>query len=133
MYTLEDLKAIMEKLRSENGCPWDRVQTHESMKKYLVEECAEVLEAIDNQDTDNLCEELGDVLYQIMIHCEIEKEQGHFTVDDVIDGISRKMIRRHPRVFGGPDHQGDLGSQLSWEEIKRRERNSSDRSAHSLR
>ena len=103
------------------------------MKQYLEEECREALEAIDNQDTDNLCEELGDVLYQIMIHCEIEKEQGHFTVDDVIDGISRKMIRRHPRVFGGPDHQGDLGSQLSWEEIKRRASNSSDRSAHSLR
>ncbi len=122
MYTLDDLKHIMTRLRAVDGCPWDRAQTHESMKQYLEEECREVLEAIDNQDTDNLCEELGDVLYQIMIHCEIEKEQGHFTVDDVIDGISRKMIRRHPRVFGGPDHQGDLGSHLSWEEIKRRER-----------
>ena len=72
MYTFDDLKQILEKLRDkENGCPWDSVQTHESMKKYLVEECGEVLEAIDNQDTENLCEELGDVLYQIMIHCEI--------------------------------------------------------------
>ena len=84
MYTFDDLKQILEKLRDkENGCPWDSVQTHESMKKYLVEECGEVLEAIDNQDTENLCEELGDVLYQIMIHCEIEKEQGNFTIDDV--------------------------------------------------
>ena len=88
MYTFDDLKQILEKLRDkENGCPGDSVQTHESMKKYLVEECGEVLEAIDNQDTENLCEELGDVLYQIMIHCEIEKEQGNFTIDDVVNGI----------------------------------------------
>ena len=71
MYTFEDLKEIMTKLRSENGCSWDREQTHDSMKRYLVEECAEVLEAIDNKDPDNLCEELGDLLYQIMIHAEI--------------------------------------------------------------
>ncbi len=122
MYTLEDLKAIMEKLRSENGCPWDRVQTHESMKKYLVEECAEVLEAIDNQDTMNLCEELGDVLYQIMIHSEIEKEKGNFTVDDVIDGICQKMVRRHPKVFGGSELPEGLEGTELWEEIKRRER-----------
>ena len=75
MYTLEDLKQIMTRLRAEDGCPWDRSQTHESMKQYLEEECGEVLAAIDNQDTENLCEELGDVLYQIMIHCEIEKEK----------------------------------------------------------
>lgn len=117
MYTFEDLKAIMARLRAEDGCPWDRVQTHETMKRYLVEECAEVLEAIDNGDIENLCEELGDVLYQIMIHSEIEKEQGNFTVDDVVDGICRKMVRRHPRVFGGQTEE-----ELSWEEIKRRER-----------
>lgn len=118
MYTFDDLKDIMARLRAEDGCPWDRVQTHESMKRYLVEECAEVLEAIDNRDTENLCEELGDVLYQIMIHSEIEKEQGHFTVDDVIDGICKKMVRRHPRVFGGPEAE----AACSWEEIKRREK-----------
>lgn len=122
MYTLEDLKEIMEKLRSEDGCPWDRAQTHESMKKYLVEECAEVLEAIDNQDTENLCEELGDVLYQVMIHSEIEKEKGNFTVDNVIDGICQKMVRRHPRVFGGPKLPEGLEGKELWEEIKRRER-----------
>lgn len=118
MYTFEDLKAIMTKLRAEDGCPWDRAQTHESMKRYLVEECAEVLEAIDSKDTDNLCEELGDVLYQIMIHSEIEKEKGTFTIEDVVDGICRKMVRRHPRVFGGGEAEPDL----SWEEIKKRER-----------
>lgn len=122
MYTFDDLKNITEKLRSEDGCPWDRAQTHESMKKYLVEECAEVLEAIDNQDTGNLCEELGDVLYQIMIHSEIEKEKGNFTVDDVIDSICKKMVRRHPRVFGGPKLPEGLEGAELWEEVKRRER-----------
>ena len=120
MYTFEDLKEIIKKLRAEDGCPWDRVQTHESMKRYLVEECAEVLEAIDNKDAENLCEELGDVLYQIMIHSEIEKEKGEFGIDDVVDGICRKMVRRHPRVFGGEDGK----KALSWEEIKALERKS---------
>ena len=120
MYTFEDLKEIVKKLRAEDECPWDRVQTHESMKRYLVEECAEVLEAIDNKDAENLCEELGDVLYQIMIHSEIEKEKGEFGIDDVVDGICRKMVRRHPRVFGGEDGE----KALSWEEIKALERKS---------
>lgn len=120
MYTFEDLKEIVKKLRAEDGCPWDRVQTHESMKRYLVEECAEVLEAIDNKDAENLCEELGDVLYQIMIHSEIEKEKGEFGIDDVVDGICCKMVRRHPRVFGGEDGK----KALSWEEIKALERKS---------
>ena len=120
MYTFEDLKEIVKKLRAEDGCPWDRVQTHESMKRYLVEECAEVLEAIDNKDAENLCEELGDVLYQIMIHSEIEKEKGEFDIDDVVDGICRKMVRRHPRVFGGEDGK----KALSWEEIKALEKKS---------
>ncbi|MCI8511507.1 MAG: nucleotide pyrophosphohydrolase [Lachnospiraceae bacterium] len=118
MYTFEDLKTIMTKLRAEDGCPWDRAQTHESLKRYLVEECSEVLEAIDNRDAENLCEELGDVLYQLMIHSEIEKEQGGFGIDDVVDGICRKMIRRHPKVFGSADMPVDA----SWEEIKKRER-----------
>ena len=101
MYTFEDLKQIMKTLRAEDGCPWDRAQDHDTLKKHLVEECAEVLEAIDAHDTENLCEELGDVLFQVMFHSEIEAEQGNFTVDDVVNGICEKMIRRHPRVFGG--------------------------------
>ena len=83
MYTFEDLKQIMKTLRAEDGCPWDRAQDHDTLKKHLVEECAEVLEAIDAHDTENLCEELGDVLFQVMFHSEIEAEQGNFTVDDV--------------------------------------------------
>lgn len=122
MYTLDDLKMIMTRLRAEDGCPWDRVQTHDSMKKYLVEETAEVLEAIDSRDPDNLCEELGDLLYQIMIHTEIEKEQGMFTIDDVIDDICWKMIKRHPGVFGGPDLPEGLSGEERWAEIKRIEK-----------
>ena len=122
MYTLDDLKNIMEKLRAKDGCPWDSVQTHQSMKRYLVEETAEVLEAIDNDDQDNLCEELGDLLYQIMIHAEIEKEKGHFTIDDVIDDICWKMIMRHPNVFGGPKLPEGLSGAERWAEIKRIER-----------
>ncbi|HIR05686.1 MAG TPA: nucleotide pyrophosphohydrolase [Candidatus Copromonas faecavium] len=132
MYTFEDLKNIMETLRSENGCPWDRVQTHESMKKYLVEECAEVLEAIDHQDTENLCEELGDVLYQIMIHTEIEKEKGNFTIEDVIDGICQKMVRRHPGVFGGQDFPENGDHKMTWEEIKKQEREEKKKAAEKL-
>ena len=93
MYTFEDLKQIMKTLRAEDGCPWDRAQDHETLKKHLVEECAEVLEAIDSGDTENLCEELGDVLFQVMFHSEIEAERGNFTVDDVVNGICEKMIR----------------------------------------
>lgn len=122
MYTLEDLKTIMTKLRAEDGCPWDRVQTHESMKRYLVEETAEVLQAIDNQDSDNLCEELGDLLYQIMIHTEIEKERGSFTIDDVIDDICWKMVKRHPNVFGGQELPEGLSGAERWAEIKKTER-----------
>lgn len=122
MYTLDDLKEIMTRLRAKDGCPWDSVQTHESMKKYLVEETAEVLEAIDKKDPDNLCEELGDLLYQIMIHAEIEKESGHFTIDDVIDDICWKMVKRHPNVFGGPELPEGLTGSERWAEIKKIER-----------
>ena len=100
MYTFEDLKQIMKTLRAEDGCPWDRAQDHDTLKKHLVEECAEVLEAIDAHDTENLCEELGDVLF----HSEIEK-----------------MIRRHPRVFGGEIPEVENEKDL-WEAIKKQER-----------
>ena len=122
MYTFEDLKQIMKTLRAEDGCPWDRAQDHETLKKHLVEECAEVLEAIDSGDTENLCEELGDVLFQVMFHSEIEAECGNFTVDDVVNGICEKMIRRHPHVFGDEEYGSDEQNQARWEEIKRQEK-----------
>ena len=122
MYTFENLQEIMTKLRSEDGCSWDREQTHESMKRYLVEECAEVLEAIENGDSDNLCEELGDLLYQIMIHAEIEREKGTFTIEDVIDDICWKMVKRHPLVFGGGELPEGLTRSEQWAAIKQMER-----------
>ena len=119
-YSYEDMLAIMRILRAPGGCPWDAEQTHESIRRNFLEETCEAVEAIDNHDMPALCEELGDVLYQIMIHSEIEKEKGEFGIDDVVDGICRKMVRRHPRVFGGEDGK----KALSWEEIKALERKS---------
>ena len=100
MYTFQELTNIIEELRSEHGCPWDRQQTYESLKKCFVDETQEVFEAVDNHDMENLCEELGDVLLLVMLNSQIAKENGAFTIEDVIDGLCRKMIRRHPHVFG---------------------------------
>lgn len=121
-YTFEELKEIIAVLRSENGCPWDRAQTHESMRKCLQDECDEVLEAIDKKDTENLCEELGDILLQVMLHSRIAEEAGEFTVEDVIAVLCRKMIRRHPHVFGGENYETAEASKARWDEIKRQEK-----------
>jgi len=109
-------------LRAPGGCPWDREQTHESMKKCLIDEAEEVLDAIDAKDDENLCEELGDVLLQVVMHAQIAAEEGRFTIEDVIRGVNDKMIRRHPHVFG--DVKVDsLEDQLKlWEEIKAQEK-----------
>ena len=98
--SLERLLQIMDKLRSPEGCPWDREQTHESLKRYLLEEAYEVLEAVDSGDPNMLADELGDVLLQVVFHAQIAKEQGTFTMNDVIEAISSKLVRRHPHVFG---------------------------------
>ena len=125
-YTFEDLVNIIAELRSDHGCPWDREQTHGSLKKCLLDEAEEVLEGIDiyehTGDWDNLCEELGDVLMNILLQCEIAKEEGIFTLDDVIQGISEKMIRRHPHVFGSGTADSAEEVLLTWEEIKRMEK-----------
>ena len=118
MYTFQDLINITAKLRSEEGCSWDRAQTHESLKPYLTEESGEVLQAIDRGDMENLCEELGDVLFQVMLHSQIAAEAGDFTIEDVIDGICDKMVFRHPHVFGGENAAGKGGRALTWEELK---------------
>lgn len=94
------LLVIMEKLRSENGCPWDKEQDHRSLRKYLIEECYEVIDAIDRRDDDDLAEELGDLLLQVVFHAQLGKERDAFDFADIADGISEKMIRRHPHVFG---------------------------------
>ena len=121
MYSYEELVGIIAELRSDHGCPWDKAQTHESMISCLRNECEEVVEAIEQKDPENLCEELGDVLFQVMFHSEIEAEQGNFTVDDVVNGICEKMIRRHPRVFGGEIPEVENEKDL-WEAIKKQER-----------
>lgn len=122
MHTFEDLVHIIEELRSDHGCPWDREQTHESLKKCLADESQEVFDAIDHQDMENLCEELGDVLLQVMLNSQIAKEEGTFTIDDVIDGICRKMIRRHPHVFGDVTVNSPEESLALWNAIKKQEK-----------
>lgn len=117
-YTVEDLVTIMRLLRSENGCPWDKVQTHESIRKNLIEETYEAVEAIDRKDSHLLCEELGDVLMQVVFHAQIEAEKQVFDFSDVADGVCKKLIERHPHVFG--DVQVDSAEEVlvNWDAIK---------------
>jgi len=121
-YEFSDLVDIMKTLRSENGCPWDREQTHESLKKYLIEETYEVLEVIDLKDKDRLCEELGDLLLQIIFHAQIAAEDGNFDINDVITGICRKMIQRHTHVFGDAKAENADEVITNWEAIKKKEK-----------
>lgn len=121
-YGFDDFMDIIRELRSENGCPWDKEQTHESLKKHLIEESYETIEAIDNKDNENLCEELGDVLLQIALHSVIGEEKEEFTIDQVIDGVAKKMIRRHPHVFGDQEVKNSDEVLKNWEEIKQMEK-----------
>ena len=122
MYTFDELIHIIERLRSDHGCPWDRAQTYESLKQCLADETREVFEAVDNKDMENLCEELGDVLLLVMLNSQIAKEEGAFAIDDVIDGICRKMIRRHPHVFGSAKAVTPEESLALWNAIKAQEK-----------
>ena len=122
-YGLSDLLRIVALLRSEGGCPWDRVQTHASLRRSLLEEAYEAAEAIDREDPALLKEELGDLLLQVVFHADIERQAGDFTIDDVADGEVRKMLFRHPHVFGGQETVQDADTVLEgWEAIKRREK-----------
>ena len=121
-YTFGDLVDITAALRSEGGCPWDREQTHESLIPCLEEESGEVIDAIHNGDMENLCEELGDLLFQVMIHSRIAEEKGLFSIDDVINGISEKMIRRHPHVFAGLTIDSEEERLALWKRIKSEEK-----------
>src|SRR3954464_6279336 len=122
-HTLVDLMAA---LRAPDGCPWDRKQTHESLKPYLLEETYEVLEILDRQDRAKLPEELGDVLLQVLFHSQIASESGRFTIEDVLEQLADKLIRRHPHVFknGSSDPTPTNADQvvMRWEDIKRTER-----------
>ncbi len=114
--------SIMERLRAPGGCPWDREQTFDTIKKYTLEETYEVLEAIDNRDWDELPAELGDLLLQVLFYSEMAKEQGTFSIDDVLDRLSTKLVNRHPHVFG--DVKADTSSEVlrNWEALKAAEK-----------
>ena len=116
---------IMAALRAENGCPWDKEQTHESLKRYLLEESYEVLDAIDSKDDAALCDELGDVLLQVVFHARLAEEEGRFNIDDVVDAVSNKMIRRHPHIFGEAHADNPDEVLTLWEQIKAKEKDSS--------
>lgn len=122
-YSYEDFLDIIAKLRAPGGCPWDMEQTHESLKKCLIEESGEVIEAIDNKDDENLCEELGDLLLQVVMHAQIAAEEGRFTMDDVVQGVSEKMVRRHPHVFGDAKVTSVEEGLDLWNAIKQQEKN----------
>ncbi|MFC7372345.1 nucleoside triphosphate pyrophosphohydrolase [Fictibacillus iocasae] len=123
------LRGVIAALRGPGGCPWDQKQTHRSLKKYLIEEAYEVLEAIDEEDDDHLAEELGDVLLQVLLHSQIGEEEGYFSIDDVIEHTASKMIRRHPHVFGTTDVKDADEVLANWEEIKRQEKGKETRTS----
>ena len=126
MTKFEEFEQVIARLRAPDGCPWDRAQTHASLKRTCIEEAAEVICGINildrTGDPDNLKEELGDLLMQVVMHARIAEEEGLFTMDDVIQSITDKMIRRHPHVFGTDEGPGDDGSQANWDEIKKQEK-----------
>ncbi len=121
-YSFNDLLDIMERLRAENGCPWDREQTHESLRIYMIEETYEVLEALESGDKSRFCNELGDLLLQIVFHAQIAKENGDFDIGDVTTEVCRKLISRHPHIFGNV--QADTAEKVveNWEDIKKKEK-----------
>lgn len=121
-YTFQDLIDIMKMLRSDNGCPWDREQTHESIKYSLLEEACEAMEAMDNKNPDDFADELGDVLLQVVFHSEIAESLGTFSIQDVINHICKKMISRHTHIFGNDKAENADGVLNLWEENKKAEK-----------
>lgn len=117
-YTMQDLLQIMKILRSPDGCPWDKEQTHQSIRSNFIEETYEAIEAIDIQDEDLLKEELGDVLLQVVFHAQMEEEQGHFSYADVVDGICKKLIVRHPHIFSSVTAHTSEEVLKNWDAIK---------------
>lgn len=119
-YSIDDLLKIMEILRSPEGCPWDREQTHKTIRNNFIEETYEAVEAIDSSDQELLQEELGDVLLQVVFHAQLEKEDGGFDFSDVVDGVAKKLIVRHPHVFGDVVVQNSSDVLKNWDAIKMR-------------
>jgi tetrapyrrole methylase family protein/MazG family protein len=120
---------LMARLRGPDGCPWDRKQTPASLRPFLIEECFEVVDALEEGSSDKVKEELGDLLFQIIFHARIAEEEQRFTITDVIDGIHEKMVRRHPHVFGTERLATDKEVIANWEEIKKREKGHEDRTS----
>ena len=120
--TFEGLRRIIARLRAPDGCPWDRVQTHASLKSYLLEETYEAVAALDENDLDKLCDELGDLLLEVLLHVQLAEEACEFTLQDVVYGIASKLVRRHPHVFG--DEQADTPEEVMarWTALKQEER-----------
>ncbi|PAE14799.1 MazG family protein [Virgibacillus sp. 7505] len=116
------LREVIQTLRGPGGCPWDQKQTHESLRKYLIEEAYELIDAINKEDDENLIEELGDVLLQVMLHSQIGEDDGYFSIEDVIRSVTEKMIRRHPHVFGEAVLETEEELSKSWEAIKQEEK-----------
>ena len=121
-YDVRDLEEIVRILRAPGGCPWDAEQTHESIRRNFLEEAYEAVEAIDEKNPDHLKEELGDVLLQVLFHARMEQEAGRFNLDDVADGVCKKLIYRHPHVFGDVSVTGTGEVLTNWEELKRKEK-----------
>ncbi len=119
---IQKLVDLVERLRGENGCPWDREQTRESLKPMLIEEAYEVLDALDGAGPSELKEELGDLLFQVVFHAQIASEKGEFHLADIIDRLHEKMVRRHPHVFGGADLRTSEDVLKNWEDIKAAEK-----------
>lgn len=121
-YGMDDLLAVMRLLRAPGGCPWDRAQTHRSIRDNLLEEAYETADAIDRGDMDNLREELGDLLLQVVFHARMAEEAGRFTFADVVDGVCKKLVYRHPHVFGAEEAAGPEGALSAWDAQKRTEK-----------
>ena len=128
-FSLDPLVEVMARLRSPGGCPWDNEQTHATLRRYIIEEVYEVLEAVDEQDPAHLCEELGDLLLQIVFHARIAEENGDFSMQNVVDTVTEKLIRRHPHVFGDISVRDAAEVIVNWDAIKRREKTVKPQSA----
>ena len=122
MSAIDDLRETMARLRAPDGCPWDREQTHQSLCEPLIDETAELLDTIDREDMEHMCEELGDVLLQVVFHAQMAEESGHFNFDDVARGINDKLVRRHPHVFGDLNLEDSEAVLHQWEQIKAQEK-----------
>lgn len=121
-YGWEDFLEVMRLLRAPGGCPWDAEQTHQSIRRNFLEETCEALDALDRDDVPGMCEELGDVLMQVAFHAQIEAERGRFSMEDVVDGVTKKLVYRHPHVFGTVQVDGSEEVLANWEVLKRKEK-----------